>query len=401
MIFALMTNKPRLNTAKRVSAILVAVVISFAVLATASLAEPTQTQQMEAPYLLQFSAFVELFGNDTSKVTISGTFVNPANFGSEVSVIMLPIGRTSSVLVDFKKGVRAEGLQAELINQSDMVLIRITLLEPVQPGGVGSFEVTYWTVSGGYVERWIPPGSNTSAGEYRIFSFNLLKPNLTLVQGVTKVNVDVLLPRDALLTQLLPTMDLFYPNRPLVDADQWSRRTLVSWTNLTVFPGEGRGFVVTYSLANGLAPLIPATSPPGDNRPEGGLAASTALLLASNAASFSAAALLAYALAQRRVKREAIPEGKRREEPSAAEVQLLPEEEQMLRAIEEAGGSVAQRDLPSLVGFSKSKVSRILKRLEELGLVSRTTLGRTKLIEISDYAKRSLLGEEGEGGEVS
>ncbi|HDM92806.1 MAG TPA: MarR family transcriptional regulator, partial [Candidatus Korarchaeota archaeon] len=383
-----MTGRHRLDIAKRVSTIILAVMFGFAVLAMASSAEPVQTQQMEAPYLLQFGAFVELFGNDTSMVTIYGTFVNPANHDTPVKAIMLPLGRASSVLVDFKRGVRAEGLQAELVNQSDVVFIKMVLVEPVPPGSVGSFETTYWTTSGGYVEKWVPPGSNTSTGEYRIFSFNLLKPNLTLVQGVTEVNVDVLLPRDALLTQLLPTMDLFYPNRPLVDADQWTRRTLVSWTNLTVFPGEGRGFVVTYSLTNSLAPLMSPTYPPENNHPSrpSGFAGSIALLLASNTASFSAAALLVYASAQRRARLKAAPEGRKTEETTSSEVQLLPEEIQILKAIEGAGGSVTQRDLPSLVGFSKSKVSRILKRLEELGLVSRTTLGRTKLIEISEHA---------------
>lgn len=59
---------------------------------------------------------------------------------------------------------------------------------------------------------------------------------------------------------------------------------------------------------------------------------------------------------------------------------LEPDEAQAVAIINEAGGSVFQSDIIRKTGFSKVKVSRIIDRLEQKGLVERKRRGMTNLV---------------------
>jgi len=63
--------------------------------------------------------------------------------------------------------------------------------------------------------------------------------------------------------------------------------------------------------------------------------------------------------------------------------QLTYEELEILKLLAKNGGSMKQREIPSNVGFSKSKTSRMLKRMENMGLITRTSVGRTKQVNLS------------------
>ncbi|RLG42887.1 MAG: hypothetical protein DRO01_00610 [Thermoproteota archaeon] len=371
----------------------VSAAILLSVLALGTLPVSCEPTPEEHPYLVEFKAYVDISSDDTSKVTISGTFFNPASSKVAVKAISIPLGPAELIKLDPSSVSTSEGARVEIFDGPDTTLLVEVLPTPVPPGEKGSFQISYVALPGGYVKPWMPIGSNSTAGGYRMFNFNLYNPNLSLVQGITDTQVTVLLPRDALLTQLSPLMNLFYPNKPVIEANLVTRRTQVSWTNLTVAPGEGRLFIVTYSLLG--TPSPPPQSqqtPPGNNLTTAGQAPlSMTLLLGSNGLAALTSAALTYLLLRRKLTqpREA-PVMKEETHPKTILSQLSPEEMKILETVQAAGGSVAQRDIPPMVGFSKSKVSRMLKRLEELGLINRTTLGRTKLIELSETASRLL-----------
>ncbi len=351
--------------------------------------EPTPE---EPPYLIEFKAYVDVSSDDASRVTISGTLFNPAGSRTAVKAVSIPLGPAELIKLDPSSVSTSEGARVEILDGQDATSLVVVLPSPVPPGEKGAFQVSYVVLPGGYVKPWMPIGGNSTAGGYRMFNFNLYNPNLTMVQGITDVQVTVLLPRDALLTQLSPLMNLFYPNKPVIEANLVTRRTQVSWTNLTVAPGEGRLFIVTYSLLGTPSPPPQSQQSPPGNTTSGQVAPmSMVVLVGSNGLAALTSAALTYLLLRRKLTqpREA-PTVKEEAPPKTVLSQLSPEEMKILETVQAAGGSVSQRDIPPMVGFSKSKVSRMLKRLEELGLINRTTLGRTKLIELSETASRLL-----------
>lgn len=59
------------------------------------------------------------------------------------------------------------------------------------------------------------------------------------------------------------------------------------------------------------------------------------------------------------------------------------DERRMMREIVEAKGSILQRDLVRVTGFSDAKVSRLLDRLEQRGLVVRERHGMTNRVRLT------------------
>jgi len=59
------------------------------------------------------------------------------------------------------------------------------------------------------------------------------------------------------------------------------------------------------------------------------------------------------------------------------------DERRMLRVIVEAKGDILQRDLVRITAFSEAKVSRLLDRLEERGLVRRERHGMTNRVRLT------------------
>ena len=59
---------------------------------------------------------------------------------------------------------------------------------------------------------------------------------------------------------------------------------------------------------------------------------------------------------------------------------LDPDEARAVAVVNSAGGSVFQSDIMKTTGFSKVKVSRLLDRLEQKGLIERKRRGMTNLV---------------------
>ena len=68
----------------------------------------------------------------------------------------------------------------------------------------------------------------------------------------------------------------------------------------------------------------------------------------------------------------------------AAPDPVITDEERIHRLLEERGGRVRQQDIVEETGWSKSKVSRLLSRMEEEGQLSRVRIGRENIVTTDD-----------------
>ncbi len=72
-------------------------------------------------------------------------------------------------------------------------------------------------------------------------------------------------------------------------------------------------------------------------------------------------------------------------------IQSLDEDElQLLKVLAEHPDTLKQKDLPSMTGFSKSKVSRILKKLSAMGVVVREGQKKTKVVWLNPAVREYL-----------
>ncbi len=67
---------------------------------------------------------------------------------------------------------------------------------------------------------------------------------------------------------------------------------------------------------------------------------------------------------------------------------LLEDERKIVRFLEKKKGYVKQKDLVNHTGFSKAKVSRLLKNLEMRGLIEREERGRNCFVRIKEESKK-------------
>lgn len=67
-----------------------------------------------------------------------------------------------------------------------------------------------------------------------------------------------------------------------------------------------------------------------------------------------------------------------------SKVPLLSDEETVRMMLKEAGGSMLQSDIKERCGFSKAKISGLLKSMEEKGIIKRKRKGREKLVTLID-----------------
>jgi len=73
--------------------------------------------------------------------------------------------------------------------------------------------------------------------------------------------------------------------------------------------------------------------------------------------------------------------GKKKKPKVSKEEILLEDEKKIVNILNEAGKPIRQKDIEKQVDFSKAKLSRVLRHLEERGILKRTPLGNTNIIE--------------------
>ncbi len=66
------------------------------------------------------------------------------------------------------------------------------------------------------------------------------------------------------------------------------------------------------------------------------------------------------------------------------------DEFQLLKVLAEHPDALKQKDLPSMTGFSKSKVSRILKKLSAMGIIVRESQRKTKVVWLNPAVREHL-----------
>jgi uncharacterized membrane protein len=71
----------------------------------------------------------------------------------------------------------------------------------------------------------------------------------------------------------------------------------------------------------------------------------------------------------------------KKEEPED-KLYLLPDEKGIIKILKDAGKPVRQRDIEKHITFSKAKLSRVLRNLEERGIIKRIPRGNTNLVEL-------------------
>jgi len=65
-----------------------------------------------------------------------------------------------------------------------------------------------------------------------------------------------------------------------------------------------------------------------------------------------------------------------------------PEEKLVIRELEDAGGELTQSELVKKTGISKVKVHRVIKRLEQLKILSKYPYGVTNKIKVEKEVYR-------------
>jgi|GEM_PF-3228487 len=91
---------------------------------------------------------------------------------------------------------------------------------------------------------------------------------------------------------------------------------------------------------------------------------------------------IAQEAAEEAVEKSLEEAAKKAEREKEEKLYLLPDEKGVIHILKEAGKPIRQRDIEKQITFSKAKLSRVLRGLEERGIIKRIPRGNTNLIEL-------------------
>ena len=292
-------------------------------------------------------------------------------------------------LVEFNCSAGITLKKTEGTNFSDILIISFD--EPLRAGDASNLRIFFGATPGLLITNL----SGDPVG--KLFHYSFHRPNLT----VSNPSLRILLPLDSYLRSF-PGFESSMLN-PLhsssVRHNPQLGREVIEW-DLSPGGATSDSFFCTYSIS--------ATQNQGNDWPiTPGIP--PVYFLISNALSISVAFLLTWFLMTRRTQVSAPPgriprvdlEGRDLGEKDVKRVetvisQLNPEELGVMNLVMRKGGSLLQTEISPSVGFSKSKVSRTLKKLENMGIVDRSTYGRTKKVSLAPIVL-AYLAERGKG----
>lgn len=326
----------------------------------------------------------ELFENSSVKVTITAEIKVPSNFTGKAKAIMFPVvpigihaenpSKEISSWTSLSKDVQVEKVSTQSF--SDVILA--SFMEALKPGDTRNISLNFMLTPNTSLARF---DSN-----YR-FAYRFYKPNVTLDHE--RSVMEVILPTGAGVTKISQDGAL--------SMDPLSERLVAIWYPFPSPRGGGWDFILEFKILSQSS----EQSVPSGQQKQGSSVDTMLLLLISNiitaAASLSAVTLYGR-LKGRGLKAPPFPESTE-EIPLNEEVisrvmevleKLDKDERSILEIIHKNNGKIEQKDLPELTGFSKSKVSRILKRLDSMNLVRRASQGKTKIIELSPVINKVL-----------
>ncbi len=344
------------------------------------------------PYIERFDIEAYLERNDSCFVTLRFTLVVPEAYDKQVSAIKLPLLERQDIppregditFWETSPGIRLNWTESMYLSH----IMIISFEEPVSPGEKTDVGISL-SASGGVFVLTVPYNPNG-----RVFYYRFYQPNVSL--ALENSVLKVYLPPNSILRQFERYRDLISPISNLLQiGDEITLgRVSVTWDLATseVMTSERTVFTCTYSLEERV--ISSGGTNTSHPRPAG-TQTSLVLIFASNAVSVLSAFIIAWLLFRQR--------GLKVRPPTISSIdlakqtlnekdlkkieriigQLSSEEIEVLRLLAKNGGSMRQREIPLNVGFSKSKISRMLKRLENMGLITRNLVGRTKQVNLS------------------
>ena len=241
--------------------------------------------------------------------------------------------------------------------------ILVKFKEPIKPKSSEKFSFVVNISRSIFV---IPRGEG---GNFSLL-FYIISPNVTLA----KLNASALLPKGSLIRP----PDVRNP----FTASETPEGVLVEWLAPAIVWPTATGSQFVYVI-NYLVPPRPSNNTTQQQKPQ----QLPILPIFSSALII----LLVFALILVRKRK------RRRGEvafPKDIDVRInsLDEDElKVLMKVAEIRNGVKQKDLSDLVGFSKAKVSRILKKLDNMGLVTREDLRKTKIIKVEESVREILM----------
>ena len=342
------------------------------------------------PYIERFDIEAYLERNDSCFITIMFTLVVPQEYDIEVTALKLPLLERQDIPPREGNITRWEANQGVYLNWTQsMYLSHIMIIsfdDPISPGEKRDVRISLSASRGVFVIE-IP---NNPKG--RVFYYRFYQPNVTL--SLEDSILKVYLPPNSDIRQFDQYRQLFRP-MPLQISDEITLgRTSVIWNLATpdVMTSERTVFSCTYSLKETSEHQSETNTSNTEPAPA---QTSIVLIFALNIASALTGFAISWLIFKQRTVGEKIPtvsdidlakqtlDEKDLKKIEGIIGQLSSEEIEILRLLARKGGSMKQREIPLNVGFSKSKISRMLKRLENMGLVTRNLVGRTKQVNLS------------------
>ena len=343
----------------------------------------------------------ELFENSSVRVTIIAEIIVSNEHNGTVESIAFPVLPIGLAMENPRKGVQsfkaiAGNITVDKVktkSYNDVILVKF--LDGLRPGDVRN-------VSFSFVLK--PSTALVKLGDDRYrFAYRLYMPNATV--DYNKSTMKALLPYGAGVTKI--------SSDGIVEMDALSERLTAVWRCFGPPRGSGWDFILEFKVLGGTSPVSP--SPPAETTsipnvtPQGGGTFPLLELVTFVVVSNAITGALAFLLYRRAVKRKVpVIEGWQasQEEEFLLTEEVVAQYREVLEKLDkdersivdillDKNGKVEQKDLPELTGFSKSKVSRILKRLDSLGVVRRTSVGKTKIVELSPVLME-IFREQGE-----
>ncbi|MDK2383243.1 MAG: MarR family transcriptional regulator [Candidatus Korarchaeota archaeon] len=328
----------------------------------------------------------ELYENTSVKVTITAEIVVDEEYNGSVNSLMFPVLPVGIVIENPYKGI--ENLRPlsgdisvskiETKSYADVILVKFG--KEMRPGDVRNITFSFMFKPNTILVR---VKDNTYRLVYRFYM-----PNATVEYN--RSTMRILLPYGAAITKM--------GTSGAVEMDPLSERLTALWKPFPLPRGNAWDFSIVFRVEGETLPpkseeTIVITNTTPSNGVDRGLPLTELLLaiLGSNAITGGAAFML-YKRASRKPKlegwsgsspEEIVLDDETLEQYKELVERLDRDERSILDIILEKGGKIEQKDLPELTGFSKSKVSRILKRLDSAGVVRRTSVGKTKIVEIN------------------
>lgn len=335
--------------------------------------------------ITRMSVMAELFENSSVKVTIVAEIKVPSNFTSNIKAVMFPIVpigihmENPSKEVSSYTSLSADVRVQKISTQSFSDVIVTSFNDGLRPGSARNFSFAFMLT---------PNTSLAKFDESYRFAYRFYKPNVTL--DYNKSVMEVILPRGAGVTKISQDGAL--------SMDPLSERLVAVWSPFPSPRGGGWDFILEFKMISRISEQSSVLSQPKQATSMD----SMILLLISNTITsvVTAAAVTLYGRIKfSRIRAPLFPASE--EVPVSEEIlsriaeeleKLDRDEMSIIKIIHKNSGRIEQKDLPELTGFSKSKVSRILKRLDSMNFVRRVSQGKTKVIELNPLITK-VLGE--------